>query len=590
MPQQKQSDSSAVQTYRRLFSFTRKYLLAFSIAIFANLIYAVIDGLFIEGMTPLIDEGLFKKDSSFLIIAPVFVISLVAVRSIVSFLSGYLMGWVGQNVVADLRRKVFEKYMLLPASYFDRHVTGDMVAKLTYNAEKVAVTATNTITVIVRESGFLLYVLISMLSKSVFLTFLYLISLPLIAVVVRAATVRFKDASSSMQEAMGDITNISSEGINGYRTVKVHNGQQQINALFNQSVNQFRKKFMRLIATKNASSPLVQFFAATGLSVVLYFSLGEVQSGKLTPGTFTSMVFFMMAILRPLKQLTSVNSQIQSGLVAAKSLFDVLNLENERDEGKRTLKDFKGAIRFENVSLQFPSRNEKAIDNFSFSSQPGQIIAIVGSSGSGKTTLLNIMMSLYHPSSGNIYYDDIPLEEISLSSLRDNIALVSQHVTLFNDSIKNNLTFGLKHKVDDNEIMDALEKAHAAEFVERLPDGINTIIGDSKSTLSGGQQQRLAIARAILRNSPLLFLDEATSALDSKSEEKIKAGLDQVMLGKTTFVVAHRLSTIRHADVIMVMDSGRLIEQGSHDKLIQKQDGAYARLYELQFGAKSTQK
>lgn len=578
--------ASASKTYKRLFSFTRKYLLAFAVAIFANLVYAVIDGVFIEAMAPLIDEGLFKKDSSFLIIAPVFVITLVAVRSIASFVSGYLMGWVGQNVVADLRQKVFTKYMQLPASYFDNHVSGDMVSKLTFNAERVAVTATNAITVIVRESGFLVYVLISMLMKSVFLTLLYLVSLPLIAIVVRAATVRFKDASSSMQDAMGDMTNISSEAIGGYRTVKVHNGQQQISSIFNGAVRQFRNKFMKLVATKNASSPLVQFFAAVGLSVVLYFSLSEVQSGKLTAGTFTAMVFFMMAILRPLKQLTSINSQIQSGLVAAKSLFDVLDLDNEKDEGTKTLQNFKGNVRLENVTLQFPSRSEKAIDNFSFSSQPGQIIAIVGSSGSGKSSLLNIMMSLYQPSSGCIYYDDIPLKEISLTSLRENIALVSQHVTLFNDSIKNNLTFGLTREVNDEQIINALEKAHALEFVNRLPLGIETRVGDGQSSLSGGQRQRLAIARAILRDSPLLFLDEATSALDSESEEKIQAGLEEVMVNKTTFVVAHRLSTIRHADIIIVMEEGRLIEQGSHDELISKQ-GAYARLYELQFGKKN---
>ncbi len=585
MSEEKLSGASATQTYKRLFAFTRKYLLAFSIAIFANLVYAAIDGVFIEAMAPLIDEGLFKKDSSFLIIAPVFVITMVAVRSIASFLSGYLMGWVGQNVVADLRQKVFAKYMQLPASYFDNHVTGDMVSKLTFNAERVAVTATNAITVIVRESGFLIYVLISMLMKSVFLTLLYLISLPLIAIVVRAATVRFKDASTSMQDAMGDITNISTEGISGYRTVKVHNGQLQISTIFNRAVKQFRNKFMKLIATKNASSPLVQFFAATGLSIVLYFSLSEVQSGVLTAGTFTTMVFFMMAILRPLKQLTSINSQIQSGLVAAKSLFDVLDLENEKDDGTRKLQNFKGSVRLEHISLQFPSRTEKAIDNFSFSCQPGQIVAIVGSSGSGKSTLLNIMMSLYHPTSGCIYYDDIPLKEIALTSLRENIALVSQQVTLFNDTIKNNLTFGLNRAMTDKEVTAALEKAHALEFVNCLPQGIETRVGDGQSTLSGGQQQRLAIARAILRNSPLLFLDEATSALDSESEEKIQAGLEEVMADKTTFVVAHRLSTIRHADIIIVMDEGRLIEQGSHDELISKQ-GAYARLYELQFGKK----
>ena len=318
----KNSDKS---TYRRLADHTRKYTAAFLLAILANIIYAVIDGLFIEGMAPLIDEGLFKKQSEFLIIAPLFVIILISIRSLSSFISGYLMGWVGQNVVADLRKQVFRKYMHLPADYFDANQPGNMVSRLTYNAEKVANTATNAITTIVRESGFLLYVLISMFMKSVFLSLIYLISLPLIALIVRAATKRFQKASSGMQNTMGEITNISSEGIQGYKTVKLHSAEEQMSQQFNQSVNSFRGTFMKFILTKNLSSPIVQFISATGLSVVLYFSLAEVQKGNLTPGTFTSMIFFMMAILRPLKQLTSINSQIQSGLIAAETLFEVID-------------------------------------------------------------------------------------------------------------------------------------------------------------------------------------------------------------------------------------------------------------------------
>ena len=576
----------ATATYKRLFSYTRVYLLAFIVAIFANIIYATVDGVFIDGMTPMVDEGLFKKDASFLIIAPLFVISLVAIRSIASFVSGYLMGWVGQNVVADLRKDVFKKYMDLPAEYIDSHVTGDMVSKLTFNAEKVAVTATHAITVIIRESGFLIYVLISMLSKSVFLTSLYLISIPLIAVVVKAATVRFKDASQSMQDAMGEITNISSEGLKGYRTVKIHNGQNQVSQLFNFAVNKFRNKFMKLVATKNASSPLVQFFAAAGLSVVLYFSLQEVQNGNLTAGTFTSMIFFMMAILRPLKQLTAINSQIQSGLVAANSLFAVLDLKTETDEGHFELEHFKGKIEFIDVSLQYKNRNQKALKNFNFVANPGDLIAIVGASGSGKSTLLNILMRLYQPDTGTILFDGKDIQEISLRSLRNQIALVSQSVTLFNDTIENNLTFGLEKTCSEEEIITALVMANAYEFIQQLPDGIHTLVDDHLSTLSGGQLQRLAIARAILRNSPLLLLDEATSALDSESEEKIQQSLNKVMQNKTTFVVAHRLSTIRNADIILVMDSGELIEKGNHQQLLQQQ-GTYSRLYELQFGKTS---
>jgi len=578
----KSASSNADKTYRRLASHTRQYIGAFLLAILANIIYAVIDGLFIEGMAPLIDEGLFKKQADFLIIAPLFVIVLISIRSLSSFVSGYLMGWVGQNVVADLRKQVFKKYMHLPAAYFDANESGNMVSRLTYNAEKVANTATNAITVIVRESGFLIYVLISMFMKSVFLSLIYLISLPLIAIVVTAATKRFQKASSGMQNAMGQITNISSEGIHGYKTVKLHGAEDQMSQQFNQSVNSFRGTFMKFILTKNLSSPLVQFISAAGLSVVLYFSLAEVQNGNLTPGTFTAMIFFMMAILRPLKQLTSINSQIQSGLIAAKTLFEVIDQDDEIDQGKVEIAQIKGDIRFENVSVQFPNRQHKTIDNISFTTKPGQVVAIVGNSGGGKSTLLNLMMRVYQPTEGCIYYDDVPISDITLKSLRNNIALVSQRVTLFNATIRDNLIFGLRRDVTDKEIQAALVKAHAVDFVAQLPNGIETIIGDDNALLSGGQQQRIAIARAILRNSSLLFLDEATSALDSKSEEQIKASLDEFMADKTTFVVAHRLSTIRNADIIILIENGQIIEQGTHQELIEKKS-SYEKLYNLQF-------
>jgi subfamily B ATP-binding cassette protein MsbA len=296
------------------------------------------------------------------------------------------------------------------------------------------------------------------------------------------------------------------------------------------------------------------------------------------------MIFFMIAILRPLKQLTSINSQIQSGLIAAKSLFEVIDLPEEKDLGTVELSSVKGKIRFENVSIKFPERDTQTIDNISFNTEPGALVAIVGNSGGGKSTLLNLLMRIYEPTSGTIYLDDIPISEISLKSLRSNISLVSQRVTLFNSSIRDNLTIGQDREISDHEIEDALLKAHALEFVNQLPNGIDSIIGDDNALLSGGQQQRIAIARAILRNSPLLFLDEATSALDSKSELRIKHSLDEIMTNKTTFVVAHRLSTVRNADVILVLENGKILEQGTHQELIDK-NGSYARLCELQFGS-----
>ncbi len=574
---------STTATYKKLFSYTKHYRLAFFIAVLANLLYAVVDAAFIEGMAPLIDNGLFKKDSSYLVKAPFFVVTFMAIRGVASFLSGYLMGWVGQHVVADLRNDVFKKYMQLPASFYDKNSSGDLISKITFNAEKIAATTTNVITVIVRETGFLIFVIVAMLMKSIFLTSLYLVVLPIIAVIINAATKRFKTASVSMQDAMGDITTLSGEAISGYRTVKISCGEEKVNSLVGGAIKDFRKKFMKMIATKNTSTPLVQFVAACGLAVVLYFSLQEVQSGNISPGNFTALIAFMMAMLRPLKQLTSINRHLQSGIIATQSLFDVLELESEADHGTIELDAVKGEIGFENVSIQFQGRSEFSIDNFSFRNKPGQIIAIVGSSGSGKSTLLNLMMRFYLPTSGSITLDGNPINDIKLKSLRRNIALVSQPVTLFNESIRNNLIFGLDRDVTDEELIDTLKKAHAWYFVEKLPNQLDESIGEGIGVLSGGQQQRIAIARALLRNSPILFLDEATSALDSESEEKIQKSLEAIMQGKTTFVIAHRLSTIRKADNIIVMEAGKLVEQGKHAELLEK-GGAYARLHALQFG------
>ncbi len=576
-------NTSATKVYARLLSHSKKYWLAFLIAIIANLIYAFIDASFIKAMQPLIDEGLFEKNSSFLVQAPLFVVGMMAVRGIASFLSGYLMGWVGQNVVADLRQKIYARYLRLPASFFDENSTGSLISKLTFNAEKVSITSTNAVKVLVRESAFLIYMLMWMLLTSWYLTALYLVSAPLIALVISVATRRFRKASGKMQNSMGDITRLAGEGISGYRTVKIFNGEQQASHLFDSAVETFRQKFMRMIATKNTSNPMVQFLAACGLAVVLYFSLFEVQSGNLSSGAFVFMISAMISILRPLKQLSSINSQLQEGIVAARSLFEILDEEVEEDKGTRTLENISGNVEFSHVSFKFKGQSESAINDLSFRSDSGQVIALVGSSGSGKSTLLNLLMRFYQPDSGVIYLDNVPLSDICLKSLRSNIALVSQQVTLFDDSVRNNLIFGLPRQVTDEELVQVLKRAHAWEFVEKLPYQLESNIGEDSSSLSGGQKQRLAIARALLRNSPLLLLDEATSALDSESEDKVQAGLKEIMMNRTTFVVAHRLSTIRNADLILVMEKGKVVEQGTHKELLKK-NATYSKLHKLQFG------
>jgi len=576
-------DLSTLQVYARLLNRSKQYWRAFFLAIVANLVYGGVDAGFIKAMQPLVDEGLFNKNSHFLVQAPLFVIGMMLLRGIASFLSGYLMGWVGQNVVSDLRKEIYFKYLQLPASFIDANSSGSLISKLTFNADKVSASITNVVKVLVRESSFLIFMIVWMLLTSWYLTLLYLVSAPLIAIVIVTATRRFRQASRHMQSSMGDITRLAGEGISGYRTVKIFCGEKQASSLFNATVERFRNRYMKMIATHNISNPLIQFFAAVGLSVVLYFSFAEVLSGKLTSGDFVFMISAMIGILRPLKQLSSINSQLQEGLVAAKSLFDVMDETEEVNNGTINIETIHGAIEFQDVCFKFNGQNQWALKHLNLKSSPGKVVALVGSSGSGKSTLLNLLMGFYQPQSGKILIDGVPLAEISLKSLRSQIALVSQQVTLFDDTVRNNLIFGLPRDVDDTELIEVLKRSHAWEFVEKLPSQLDTFLGEDSSALSGGQRQRLAIARALLRNSPLLLLDEATSALDSESEEKVQAGLDEIMMNRTTLVVAHRLSTIRNADIIVVMDSGQVVEQGTHQQLLGL-DGFYAKLYRLQYG------
>ena len=573
---------NGAKTYRRLLSYVVPYWKAFALAIICNAAYGYIDTEFVKAFEPLLDEALFNKNMKYLMLAPLFVIVVMVIRGTVGFIAAYCMAWVGNNVVMEMRRQVFNRYLLLPAEFFDQHNTGELLSKVTYNTEQLTKSATDAVTTVVRSAAFIGYALWSMVQQSLQLTLLFLVTGPLIALLVTITTRRFRLISKRIQAAMGDITHVTQEGIESYKEIKIYGGFEHEQKSFAQVNSYNRRQAMKMEVTKALSVPIIQLLAGLGLALVLYFAVAEVIAEQLTAGQFVVMIMLMMMTLKPLKSLTSVNAIIQRSVAAAESIFDIIDQKSEPDNGSLSIDTASGRIAFENVSFKYPTADQRALKNVSFEIPAGKTIAIVGRSGSGKSTLASLLLRFYSIDSGTIKLDDFPIEDYKLTDYRQQIAFVSQHVTLFNDSIGHNIAYGNLGNTSEAEIIDAAKKAYAWEFITNLPEGLNTMIGEKGMLLSGGQRQRLAIARAILKDAPILILDEATSALDTESEKFIQQAMDSVMHDRTTIVVAHRLSTIENADSILVMDHGEIKESGTHAELLRK-GGIYAGLHQMQF-------
>ncbi len=570
------------QIYRRLVQYVKPYWKAFMLALICNAAYGYIDTEFVKAFKPLLDEGLSKKNPDYLLLAPLFVIGILIVRGITGFIATYCMAWVGNHIVMEMRQAVFNRYLQLPASFFDSRKTGELLSMVTYNTEQLNKSTTTAITTIVRDVALICFALIGMFSESWRLTLLFLITGPLIAFLVNIISKRFRMISKRIQKAMGSITHTTQESIESYQEIRIYGGQDYEKETFRRINNNNRQQSMKMELTKASSVPIIQLLAGFGLALVLYFAVGMVIAEQLTPGGFTSMVLLMMLTLKPLKSLSSVNDILQRGIAAAESVFDILDRKPEQDTGKLTIEKSKGKISFEDVCFQYSNAKSQAIKNISIEIPSGKTVALVGRSGSGKSTLTSLLLRFYTIDSGTIKLDDHSITEYQLQDYRKQFAFVSQHVNLFNDSIAHNIAYGnLEHSTRD-DIIHAAKQAHAWEFISELPDGLDTMIGEKGMLLSGGQRQRLAIARAILKNAPILILDEATSALDTESEKVIQQAMNRVMNNKTTLVVAHRLSTIENADQIIVMDQGRICESGTHAELQQK-GGVYAGLHQMQF-------
>jgi len=573
---------AARQVYGRLLGYAKPYWRMFAVSIFGMLIYASTEPLFAAMMKPLIDGSFVHKDESIVRLMPLALILIFLVRGIAGFINDYFLSWVGRRVVADLRQAMFEHLLRAPTRYYDQHGSGHILAKLTYNVENVASAATSAVTTLVRDGASVIGLMAYMLYINATLSAIFLIIGPVMVGAVKYATKRFRRYSRRIQDRVGELTHVAQEAIDAHRVVKSFGGQAQETAEFGYINEKTRSLQMKMIATESASVPLVQLISALAIALIVYLSTMQGLRADITVGTFMSFVVAMGLLLPPVKRLTGVNAHLQRGIIAAESLFELLDSETEDDQGTRTLGRAQGRIEYRDVTHQYSPDKAPAIRNLDLIIAPGEKVALVGRSGSGKTTIASLLPRFYDPTGGEILIDGVPIRDLSLAELRNQIALVSQDVVLFNDSIANNIAYGRPVPPTQEALEHVAEAAHALEFIRALPQGFGSMIGDRGVLLSGGQRQRLAIARAMLKDAPILILDEATSALDTEAERHIQAALQLLMAQRTTLVIAHRLSTIENADRILVLLEGRIVEQGRHADLISL-GGYYARLHRLQF-------
>lgn len=584
MSKQSNLESKVPNTiFKRFRVYLKNFKLAFFIAVIGMIGYSVIDVLVVAQLKPIVDDSLGKGDYEYLRLAAYFIVPIFILRGILNFLGTYTVAWIGNHVVMQMRQQLFNQYIHLPVSFHDNHGTGKLISKVIYDTEQVSNAAGKALLTLVRDGAFVIGLLVAMFYYSWQLSLIFILIGPLVAVIVSFVSKRFRVVSRRIQDAMGNLTAGVEQVIKGHKVVLMFGGQTLEDKRFAGKNNHNRQQNMKLIVARILSVSSIQVIASIALAVVLYVASYPDLVASLTPGVFVSVVVFMTMLLKPLKQLTTVNSEFQRGMAACVSIFEVLDQQIEEDNGTQVIDRVQGQIDFNNVTFHYPNKEVAALSNITFSVKPGQTCALVGRSGSGKSTISSLLTRFYDNQSGEIRVDDIVLSDLSLIDLRRQFALVSQHVVLFNDTIANNIAYGSEGKVSREQILAAAKTAHVTEFLEQLPDGLDTVVGENGFMLSGGQRQRLAIARALLLDAPILILDEATSALDTESERLIQDALDQLQQNRTSIVVAHRLSTIENADIILVIEAGEIIERGNHQSLL-AQNGAYSQLYNMQFG------
>ncbi len=568
--------------YRALVAIAWLYRRYFILAIIGMVVFALTEVAFAYLMKPMLDDGFINRDETILDLVPYAIIAIFVVRLFASFMRTYCMAYIGRQVINNLRTMMFEKLLKLTTAEYDRASSGAITTKFAFDIEQVSESVSSALTVLIQDSLRIVALLAYLLWLSWQLTAIFLVAGPLVFWIVVKISDRFRQMSRRIQQSMGEVSHIAQEVIDSNRVVKIFGGECFEREKFEQ-INQHNLKLnLKLTTAQAISTPLIQLIVAFSFALIVAFATSDSLQGVITSGDFISFIFGMTSLFAPMRSLSVVNQKIQKGIAAGESVFNFIAKPDEIDTGDKILEQGKGALEFRHIGFRYPGHEEKVLDDVSFRVYPNQTLAIVGRSGSGKSTLVNLLPRLYELSEGEILLDGHDIRRIQLASLRRQIAYVGQDVRLFNDTIRNNIAYGALGASSEAQIIEAAKLAYAWEFIEKMPAGLNTQVGEKGVLLSGGQRQRLAIARALLKDAPLLILDEATSALDTESERHIQHAIQNLMSNRTTLVIAHRLSTVEHADLIIVMQDGHIVEQGNHRELIEL-DGVYGRLHAMQF-------
>ncbi|MGQ0700364.1 MAG: lipid A export permease/ATP-binding protein MsbA [Panacagrimonas sp.] len=575
-------DYKPLTVYKRLLRYSLPHWRVFIAATLGMAAGAATDVAFTALMRPLLDGSFVQRDPEVIRWMPWAIVGLFLARGVSAFVSNYGMSWIARNVVKTLRAELFDYLLEMPTRFYDRISAGHLIARLTYHVEQVADAATTALTSVIRDGLTVVGLIGLMFWLNVELAAFAMLVAPLIAFIVRYVSKRFRRVSRRLQENMGIVTEAAEETIAGQRVVKVHNAQTHERERFEVINEKQRFLAMKNVATKAGSDALIQFIAAWAVAAIVFVATQPAMLEEITPGTFVAFVGAMLGLMNPMRALSNVNEKLQRGIAAATDLFKLMSEEREPIGGSRELARARGQIEFQDLRFRYRDELPEALKGVSLHIQPGQTVAFVGRSGSGKSTLLSLVPRFYDPDSGCVLIDGHDLREYPTDRIRAQVALVDQQVRLFNSSVADNIAYGLQPRPDESRIIAAARAANAWEFIAKLPQGLETSLGPNGATLSGGQRQRIAIARALLKDAPILILDEATSALDTESERLIQAALERLVVGRTTLVIAHRLSTIQKADVIVVMQDGRIIEQGRHEELL-RLGGLYASLHRMQF-------
>jgi ATP-binding cassette, subfamily B, bacterial MsbA len=575
--------SPSISLYRRLLRFVRPYWWAFALAVLGMVIVAGGDVVMAYMVIPIV-RRFQNPDPAMTLELPLAVVAVFLLRGLGSFMSEYGMAWTGHKVVFDLRRQMVDRMLSLPTPFYDAQPSGQLISKFTFDAYQLAAATSSAITTSIRSTLTIAGSLGLLFWLNWRLTLISVVVMPMVAGVVRYFSRRLRRVARDVQQRTGAVTHVLEEIIGAQRVVKIFGGQDYERKRAVAGANRLRQSMSKASSADAASPPLLQFVGACAVGFIIYLALKQAEGGAFDPARFTSYVIALLTLLDRLRSLSGVNSNLQRGLAAAESIFGLIDETPEQDHGTVALERVRGELRFERVSLRYAGAEKDALHEVTLAIAPGKRVALVGPSGGGKTSLINLIPRFYEPSSGRILIDGQSIGELTLANLRTHIALVSQDVTLFNDTVAANIAYGAMADASREAVERAAAAAHALDFIQALPKGFDTIVGQDGIRLSGGQRQRLAIARAILKNARILILDEATSALDSESERHVQAAMDTLMQGRTTIVIAHRLSTIERVDTIVVLDAGRVAEQGTHAELISR-NGIYAKLHRIQFAA-----